>query len=120
MSHEFRLYLQALDSHLRVAPLGKLTGSGVEQILGAAQAGLRVFPVVVVDLQGAENSTADTLTRLEEGLRQLVSEKKLILGLEPEKWILQGSPPEKICHCCNNCENCPCRSRTGEKAKKTG
>lgn len=89
MSREFRLYLQVLEGHLGLMPVGSLTEKGVKQILGAAQAGLRVYPVIVVDLKEITDRPDDALARLEEGLQRLVEEKRLLLGLEPQKWTLQ-------------------------------
>ena len=44
MADGSKLYLQVAEGHLRVVPKGYLTDLGVKQILGATQAGLRVFP----------------------------------------------------------------------------
>jgi hypothetical protein len=70
-------------------PLGSLMEKGIKQILGAAHAGLRIYPVIVVDLKEITDMTDDALHWLEEGLQRLVEEKRLWLGLEPQKWTLQ-------------------------------
>ncbi|MBM4287888.1 MAG: hypothetical protein FJ135_07025 [Deltaproteobacteria bacterium] len=117
MPPEFRLFIQVSDRHLRLVPLGTLTTQGVQHILGAAQAGLQAFPVVVVDLQEAGEVPEGLLPRLEEGLRQLVAAKRLILGLETERWTLQPPPP-KTCRCQGDCQNCPCQSQGDKKNVK--
>ena len=109
MSREFRLYLQVLEGHLGLMPSGSLTEKGVTQILGAAQAGLRVYPVIVVNLKEVTEMTDDALARLEEGLQRLVEEKRLVLGLEPQKWTLQ-TPPQASCRCQGDCRRCACRT----------
>lgn len=106
-----KLYLQVAKGHLRVLPKGYLNALGVKRILGATQAGLRVFPVVVVDLREAREVSETTLTLLEDGLRQIIAEKKQALIAEPGKWTLQTlSPFKEDCHCKGNCRNCPCQS----------
>ncbi len=105
MSREFKLYLQARGGHLKLMPWGSLTDKEVNQILGVAQAGLRVYPVVVVDLKDSTDVTEDALTRLEGGLKRLVEEKRLRLGLEPQKWTLP-SPPPTPCRCPGDCRGC--------------
>lgn len=84
-----KLYLEVAEGQLRVVPKGYLTDLGVKRILGATQAGLRVFPVVVVDLREAGEVSETTLTLLEDGLRQIIAEKKQVLLSEPGKWTLQ-------------------------------
>ncbi len=117
MSNAFRLYLRVMDGHLQIVPWGNLTDSGVDQILGAAQAGLRVFPVIVVDLHDARDLPEDALARLEAGLRQLVAARGLVLGLEPQKWTLQTAPPHS-CQCQGDCRNCPCKSHADPESRK--
>lgn len=109
MSREFKLYLQALEGHLRLMPWGSLTEKEVRQILGVAQAGLRVYPVVVVDLKESTDVTEDALARLEAGLKRLVEEKRLRLGVEPQKWTLP-SLPQTFCRCEDDCHRCACHS----------
>jgi len=109
MSREFRLYLQVLEGHLGLMPVGSLAEKGVKQILGAAQAGLRIYPVIVVDLKEITDMTDDALARLEEGLQRLVEEKRLLLGLEPQKWTLP-TPPQTTCRCEGSCHRCDCPS----------
>jgi len=117
MPNAFRLYLRVLDGHLQIVPWGNLTDGGVEQILGAAQAGLRVFPVIVVNVQEARDLQEDHLARLEAGLRRLVAEKRLILGLEPQRWTLQ-TPPRPSCRCQGDCRNCPCKSHSDKEIRQ--
>ena len=114
---DFRLFSQVTDGHLRLVPLGELSSNGVKQLLGASQAGLQAFPVVVVDLQETRNATSEMLDRLEAGLRQLVADKKLILGLEPQRWTLQKMP-HQACQCQGNCRNCPNRHHQEQKPEK--
>ncbi len=73
MSREFKLYLQAQEGHLKLMPWGSLAEKEVKQILGVAQAGLRVYPVVVVDLKKSTDVTEDALAGLEAGLKRLVA-----------------------------------------------
>ena len=98
-------------------PWGTITASGVKQILGASQAGLQAYPVVVVDLHEIKDLKQEIRDLLEEGLRQLVAEKRLILGLEPQRWTLQTAMP-KSCKCQGNCQNCPSRFQKDKKTKK--
>jgi hypothetical protein len=114
MSREFKLYLQAREGHLKLMPWGSLMEKEVKQILGAAQAGLRVYPVVVVDLKDSTDVKEDTLARLEAGLKRLVEEKRLRLGLEPQKGTLP-SPPPLPCRCQDDCRGCACLSSGGLK-----
>jgi hypothetical protein len=119
MATDSKLFLQAADGRLRLAPRGNLTESVVKQILGAAQVGFRVFSVVVVDLQEADEVGADALARLEEGLRQLIAAKKHALLVEPGKWTLQTAENSKdACRCDGNCRDCSCRPHGDQTAKK--
>jgi len=119
MATESKLYLQVTDGRLRVAPRGNLTDRLVKQILQIAQIGFRVFSVVVVDLQEAEEVDEDTLARLEEGLRQLIAAKKQTLLVEPGKWTMQtAATSQDACLCNGNCQDCACRSQADQAAKK--
>jgi hypothetical protein len=105
MKRRFQLYLQAMDSYLRIVPLGHVTPEQVEPILGAAQSGLAAFPVVVIDLRDAAAVAAPVVELLQDGLRQLVAARQLVLGLEPNRWILR-KPPQEPCRGAGNCQNC--------------
>lgn len=119
MAIDSKLYLQVDDGRLRLAPRGKLTDRVVKQILGTAQVGFRVFSVVVVDLQEAEEVGEDTLARLEEGLRQIIAAKKQALLVEPGKWTLQtAATSQDACRCNGNCRDCACRPQADQAAKK--
>jgi len=119
MATDSKLFIEVGDGRLRLTPQGNLTDSVVKQVLGTAQAGFRVFSVIVVDLQEAGEVGEDTLARLEEGLRQLIAAKKHALLVEPGKWILQtAEPAEDACQCNGNCRDCACRSHADQAAKK--
>jgi hypothetical protein len=119
MATDSKLFIEVGDGRLRLAPRGNLTDHVVQQILGTAQAGFRVFSVVVVDLQEAGEVGEDTLDRLEEGLRQLIEAKKHALLVEPGKWILQTTETSKdTCHCNGNCQDCACQPHADQTAKK--
>ncbi len=108
MKRNFQLYLQATDGYLRVVPLGRVTPAQVPQILGAAQSGLQAFPVVVIDMREAAVAPPAVVEQLQDGLRRLVAERRLLLGLESNRWILRR-PPSQACRCTGNCQNCRCR-----------
>jgi hypothetical protein len=79
MAKNCNLHMQVADGYLVLASRGHLTDFKIKQILRAAEAGLHVFPVVVIDVQGAQGATADDFAMLEEGLRQIISERKQVL-----------------------------------------
>jgi hypothetical protein len=115
-----KLYLQVAEGHLRVVPKGYLTELGVKRILGATQAGLRVFPVVVVDLGEAREVSETILTHLEDGLRQIIAEKKQVLLSEPGKWTLQTfSPSMDDCRGHGDCSRCRGRSPKKQEVPKS-
>lgn len=122
MKRNFQLFLQATDGSLRVVPLGRITSAQVEPILGAAQSGLAAFPVVVIDLRDASVVPPAVVAQLQEGLRQIVATRKLVLNLEPHRWILQ-KPSHESCLCAGNCVNCRHRQqqsdKDGEKIEET-
>ncbi len=97
MTKEYRLRLQVANVHLRLIPQGPLNTAAVEQLLGVARSGLTFFPVVTVDLRGAWDVKEAHLTLLEEGLQQLISEKKLALTCEIPKsrWVVHRPPADR-------------------------
>ena len=84
MANDSRLHLQLGDGHLRVVPQGDLTECKIRQILRAAEVGLHVFPLVVVDLLTSRGLTASALNLLEEGLQQIIAKRKEVL-LKPQR-----------------------------------
>lgn len=117
MRKRFRLYLQTEKGCLRIVPLGRVTLEQVEPILGAAQSGLRIFPVVVVDLREAAVVAPAVTEQLQQGLQQLVAERRLALGLEPDRWILQtASAP--CCHGRHSCQQCRHHRATAKQAQE--
>jgi len=79
MARDFNLHLQVADGHLRLVSRGNLNDLKIKQVLRAAEAGLHVFPVVVIDVQEAKGTTAEDFAMLEEGLRQIISKRKQVL-----------------------------------------
>jgi hypothetical protein len=80
MAHDLKLHLQVADGHLRLVSRGNLTDLGIKRILRATEAGLQVFPLVIVDLQESKGIKQNIVTLLEEGLRQLIAQRKQALG----------------------------------------
>ena len=76
MVKDSRLHLEVVDGHLRLVPQGNLTDRRISQILRAAEVGLQVFSLVVVDLQESRGSEEGALTLLEEGLQQIIAKRK--------------------------------------------
>jgi pheromone shutdown protein TraB len=76
MAKEFIITMQVDDCRLCLILQGQLTDLAIKKILRAAEAGLQIFPVVMVEVQEATGTTEGVLAILEEGLRQLISEKK--------------------------------------------
>lgn len=99
MARDFNISMQVTDGHLRLVSQGNLTDLAVRQLLRAAEAGLCVFPVVIVDLQGAREASAGAVTSLEEGLRQIIAQRKhALLKVEsarprPQYSLLKESAP---------------------------
>jgi len=113
MSKEYRLHLQVADGNLRLIPRGPLSQSAVEQLLGVARSALTFFSMLTVDLRGTWEVKDPCLALLEEGLQQLISEKKLALTREkPElRWeVHQPAIPQNHCTCDVSCQDCPHRS----------
>ena len=79
MARGFNLHLQVADGHLRLVSRGNLNDSKIKQILRAAEAGLHVFPVVVIDVQEAKGTMAEVFALLEEGLRKIILQRKQVL-----------------------------------------
>jgi hypothetical protein len=79
MAHDIKLHLQVADGHLRLVPRGNLTDLGIRRILRATEAGLQVFPLVIVDLQESRGIKQDIVTLLQEGLRQVIAQRKQAL-----------------------------------------
>lgn len=68
---------------------------------------------LVVDLRRARAVKDTDLALLEEGLQQLISEKKLVLtGEMPQmRWVVhQPCAPHAGCTCGGRCRDCPHRS----------
>lgn len=80
MAHDLKLHLQVADGHLRLVSRGNLTDLGIKRILRATEAGLQVFPLVIVDLQESRGIKQNIVTLLEEGLRQIIAQRKQALG----------------------------------------
>jgi hypothetical protein len=76
MAHDIKLHLQVADGHLRLVPRGNLTDLGIRRILRATEAGLQVFPLVIVDLQESRGIKQGIVTLLQEGLRQIIAQRK--------------------------------------------
>lgn len=113
MSKDLKVHLQVTEGRLRLFPKGKLKIPDVDLLLAAARSGLTIFPVIVIDLQELGEAAEGSLALLEEGLRQLIGEKKLTLSSEQPNlhWIVDKSVtscPE--CPCRGNCQNCHCRA----------
>jgi hypothetical protein len=79
MAKDPRLHLQVADGHLRLMPQGDLTEPKIKQILRAAEVGLRVFPMVVVDLRTSKESTKSAINLLEEGMQRIIAKRKHVL-----------------------------------------
>lgn len=79
MANDFKLHLQVADKHLRLVLRGDLTDLGIKQILQTTEAGLRVFPVVIVNLREASGSKENTMNLPEEGLRQIIAKRRQVL-----------------------------------------
>jgi hypothetical protein len=79
MADTFKIRLQVADGHLRLEPRGTLSDLEIRQILRVTEAGLHVFPVVIVDLQRSQELEANALALLEDGLRRLIAERKQVL-----------------------------------------
>ncbi len=79
MGKEFDISMQVGDASLRLVSQGELTDGTMRKILRAVEAGLRVFAVVIIDVQGATEKTAGIYANLEEGLRKIISERKQVL-----------------------------------------
>jgi len=75
MAPDFKLLLQVVDGHLRLVSRGNLTGFKVKQILRATEAGLRVFPVVIVEVQEPPGDPEDVFALLEDGLRYIIAQR---------------------------------------------
>jgi hypothetical protein len=119
MSHNYKLHLQVRNGHLRLIPKGTLTTPAVEQLLGVARSALTFFPMLLVDLRGTREAQEDDLALLEEGLQQLISEKKLALTCEmPQlRWVVhQPSTPRTACTCGGLCRDCPHQSSDPSQA----
>jgi hypothetical protein len=114
MSHDYKLRLQVRNGHLRLIPQGTLTIPAVEQLLGVARSALTFFPMLLVDLRRTRQAQDEDLALLEEGLQQLISEKKLALTCEmPQmRWVVhQPSTPRTACTCGGLCQEYPHQSR---------
>jgi hypothetical protein len=123
MSHNYKLRLQVRNGHLRLIPQGPLTTPAVEQLLGVARSALTFFPMLLVDLRGTRKAQEDDLALLEEGLQQLISEKKLALTCEmPQlRWVVhQPTDPHTACKCGGLCRDCPHQSREHSQAHQNG
>jgi hypothetical protein len=123
MSHNYKLRLQVRNGHLRLIPQGPLTTPAVEQLLGVARSALTFFPMLLVDLRGTRKAQEDDLALLEEGLQQLISEKKLALTSEmPQmRWVVhQPSTSRTPCTCGGLCQDCPHRSLDPSQAHQNG
>jgi hypothetical protein len=119
MPHDYKLHLQVRNGHLRLIPQGPLTIPAVEQLLGVARSALTFFPMLLVDLRRIRDPQEDDLALLEEGLQQLISEKKLALTCEmPQlRWVVhQPTSPRTACTCGGLCQDCPHRSLNPNQA----
>jgi hypothetical protein len=79
MAKNFTISMQIAQGHLRLVLNGNLTDIGIMKILRAADAGLNVFPVIIVDLQEAKETTEEAVNLLEKGLQRIISVRKNIL-----------------------------------------
>lgn len=121
MSKRFKLHLLVEDGHLRIMPKGDLALKDVNLILGAARSALRVFPVIIVDLQKVRGLAAPVPDLLEEGLRSLISEQKSVLRekMPHLRWkVYQPETHADPCTCRGSCRNCPCRAQEEAEAAK--
>ncbi|MDD3581667.1 MAG: hypothetical protein PHW74_11670 [Desulfobacca sp.] len=112
MSKALKLHLQVTDGHLRLLPKGKLNILDVDLLLGAARSGLGFFPVIIIDLVELGKVDNAKLDLLENGLAQIIRERKFALSAErPQlRWTVHKLPfPESECACGGNCQNCPCQ-----------
>jgi hypothetical protein len=119
MRKEHKLHVQVRNGHLRLIPQGPMSTPAVEQLLGVARSALTFFPMITVDLRGVWEMTAAYLAILEEGLQQLISEKKLALTCEMPKlrWVVhQPSENDHACTCGNSCQCQDCPHRSGDSA----
>ncbi|MBW1917613.1 MAG: hypothetical protein JRI57_06280 [Deltaproteobacteria bacterium] len=97
MPKDFQLHLQVSHGQLRLLPAGWLNPAEVHVILGAARSGLTLFPVIIIDLQQIHKANQESLKLLEEGLEQIIAEKKLALCREcPRLGWHQGGEGWKI------------------------
>jgi hypothetical protein len=79
MENNFKLLVQLPNWHLRLIPRGTINDLGVKQILRVTEAGLRMFPVVIVDLQETGEFEENSLTILEKGLQQLIAQRGQVI-----------------------------------------
>jgi hypothetical protein len=112
MAKDPRLHLQVADGHLRLMPQGDLTEPKIKQILRAAEVGLRVFPLVVVDLRTSKGSTESAINLLEEGLQQIIAKRKHVL-LNP-----QGTDLGNNSACSSNSVVVPARGKGSPRRSK--
>jgi len=119
MTQNYKLHLQVRNGHLRLIPKGPLTASAVEQLLGVARSALTFFSMLIVDLRAVWQVKDADLALLEEGLEQLISEKKRALTCEmPQmRWVVhQPRIPRTACKCGGLCQDCPHRSANSSRA----
>ncbi|MBW1991492.1 MAG: hypothetical protein JRI59_05155 [Deltaproteobacteria bacterium] len=103
---------------MQIRPKGRMEAADVNPILGVAGSGLKVFPVVVIDLREVKGMAAEVPGLLEEGIKDLIAARKLALSREHPHlfWrIGQAGPLEDKCVCQGLCRNCPCRSAKDQK-----
>lgn len=79
MAGTFKIHLQVADGHLRLESQGTLSDLEIRQILRVTEAGLHVFPVVIVDLQKSRETGERALSLLEDGLRQIIAARTQVL-----------------------------------------
>ncbi|MCL4501250.1 MAG: hypothetical protein M1438_05265 [Deltaproteobacteria bacterium] len=112
MTKEYEIHIQVTNGHLRLIPEGPLTQAAVEQLLGVARSALTFFSVLTVDLRGTWEVKDAYLANLEEGLQQLISEKKLALTSEKTQLCWKVHPPSTPQTSCK-CEACARIAPTG-------
>jgi hypothetical protein len=79
--------------------------------------------MLILDLRWAWEVKDANLALLEEGLQQLISEKKLALTCEmPQlRWVVhQPSAPRLACNCGGLCRDCPHRSSDHSQVHEEG
>lgn len=123
MTKDYKLHLQVRNGNLKMIPQGPLTNAAVEQLLGVTRSALTFFSMLTVDLREAWEVKDASLALLEEGLQQLISEKKLALTCEmPQlRWVMQQpSNSSSACKCGCLCPDCPHRSADSSLSPEKG